>query len=60
MSMQFVPEDDTFAYDVNAFRRASLPTCSLDTPSNQALGRSSLGQVYTPSRGIDVIEATIR
>ncbi|KAI0344323.1 hypothetical protein BDW22DRAFT_1427939 [Trametopsis cervina] len=56
---QYVPEDDTFASDISAFRRASLPSYLLESFSNQHLGRSpSLGHVYSPSRGVEVVEST--
>ncbi|KAI0697468.1 hypothetical protein BC835DRAFT_1519199 [Cytidiella melzeri] len=59
--LSFVPQDDTFAYDVNPSRRSSLPSSLADSFSNQSLGRSpSLGQVYTPSRELDVIDASIQ
>lgn len=44
----------------NAWRRASLPSYLLESFTNQYINRSpSLGSIYTPPRGIDVVDTTL-
>ena len=60
MSISYVTDNDTFAYEISDARRQSLPARFMDPQSHHAHIRSpSLGHVYTPSRGIDVIDASI-
>lgn len=60
MSISYVTDNDTFAYEISDARRQSLPARFMDSQSHHAHIRSpSLGQVYTPSRGIDVIDASV-
>lgn len=61
-----IPDPRPFGYDpdpsdpnFNAIRRASLPSYLLESFSNYHINRSpSLGHVYTPPRGLDVVNTT--